>query len=143
MELKEFIKDFESGKIGVQDGINKLFEEYVPMQGPAETVLGEIVRAISKIGYRCSNDGDCIGVGYGNETCNAPARYLIEVCGGDVGGEINNLWGKTYDPDGLEDLEDLVLGHICDQGEKLLVKNTDDMLKYDDEDDYYYDEEDE
>lgn len=143
MELKDFIKDVEAGKIGVQDGIHKLFEEYVPMQGPAETVLGEIVRAICRIGHRCYNDGDCIGVGYGNETCNAPARYLIEVCGGDVEGEINNLWGRNYNSDGLEDLEDLVLGHICDQGEKLLVKNTDDMLKYIDEDDFCYDEEDE
>lgn len=143
MELKDFIKDVEAGKIGVQDGINKLFEEYVPMRGPAETVLGEIVRAICRIGYRCSNDGDCIGVGYGNETCNAPARYLVEVCGGDVEREIINLWGKNYDPDGLEDLEDLVLGYICDQGEKLLVKNTDNMVEYYDEDDFYYDEEEE
>lgn len=143
MELKDFIKDAEAGKIGVQNGINKLFEEYVSIQGPAETVLGEIVRATCRIGYRCYNDGDCIGVGYGKKTCNAPARYLIEMCGSDVEREINNLWGKNYNPNDLEDLEDLVLSYICDQGEKLLVKNTDDMLKYDDKDDYRYDEEDE
>ena len=50
--------------------LSRMFDEHVPMSGKADTVGGEIVRAISRIGYRWWNDGDHIGVGYGNETCN-------------------------------------------------------------------------
>ena len=61
--------------------LNQLFDELVPARGAAKTVAGEIVRAISRIGYRNYNDGDHIGVGYGNETCNPAARYLSAKCG--------------------------------------------------------------
>lgn len=47
--------------------INALFSELVPASGKADTVAGEIVRAVSRIGYRNYNDGDHIGVGYGKE----------------------------------------------------------------------------
>lgn len=47
--------------------INALFEELVPSSGKADTVAGEIVRAVSRIGFRSSNDGDHIGVGYGED----------------------------------------------------------------------------
>lgn len=58
--------------------IEDLFEELVPTSGKADTVAGEIIRAIARISYRNYNDGDHIGVGYGNETCNPPARYLMK-----------------------------------------------------------------
>ena len=47
--------------------INALFSELVPVSGKADTVAGEIVRAVSRISYRNYNDGDHIGVGYGKE----------------------------------------------------------------------------
>ena len=56
--------------------INKLFEELVPASGKAENLAGELTRAMARIGYRCFNDGDHIGVGYGKETCNPAARFL-------------------------------------------------------------------
>ena len=46
--------------------ISDLFRELVPMSGKADSLAGEIIRATSKIGYRRYNDGDKIGVEYGN-----------------------------------------------------------------------------
>ena len=57
----------------------QLWDEYVPSMGTAETVGGEILRAMSRIIYRFYNDGDMVGVGYGNETCNSSDRYLCDV----------------------------------------------------------------
>lgn len=81
--------------------INALFEELVPSSGKADTVAGEIVRAISRIGYRNFNDGDHIDVGYGKETCNPAARYLIKKAGDEVADAIADLWGVV--PDDLYD----------------------------------------
>lgn len=53
-----------------------MFKELVPAVGKAETEAGEILRAFARIRYRYYNDGDMIGIEYGNETCNAAARYL-------------------------------------------------------------------
>lgn len=58
--------------------LNALFEELVPGVGKAETAAGEIVRAVSRVAYRYFNDGDKVGLEYGNETCNAPVRFLME-----------------------------------------------------------------
>ena len=38
--------------------LNKLFEELVPVTGKADSMAGELVRAVSWIGYRFFNDGD-------------------------------------------------------------------------------------
>ena len=61
-----------------EDALVNLFEEFVPASGTADTVGGEIVRAINRILYRWSNDGDQIGFDYGIETVNSSYEYLIE-----------------------------------------------------------------
>ena len=69
-----------SGLTSEQDQIwENLWDKYVPALGTAETVGGEILRAMSRIIYRFYNDGDMVGVGYGNETCNSSDRYLVTV----------------------------------------------------------------
>ena len=78
--------------------LNELFEELVPSAGPAETKAGELVRAVSRIGYRFYNDGDKIGVGYGNETCNSAARFITTVYDGeDFAATVAGMWGLTSD----------------------------------------------
>ncbi len=77
--------------------INALFSELVPASGKADTVAGEIVRAVSRIGYRNYNDGDHIGVGYGKETCNPAARYLIKNGGNEVAVIVRGMWGMEAD----------------------------------------------
>ena len=59
-----------------EDRINKLFKELVPETGKAGSLAGELVRAMSRIGYRFYNDGDQLGIGYGKETCNPAGRFL-------------------------------------------------------------------
>lgn len=41
-----------------EERINKLFKELVPETGKADSLAGELVRAMSRIGYRFYNDGD-------------------------------------------------------------------------------------
>lgn len=130
-----------------EEKINELFEELVPDSGKAATVAGEIIRAISRIGYRNSNDGDHVGVGYGKETCNPAARYLMKKAGEEVADAIADLWG--LEPDDLYDerlaeVEEKVLRYIEQHPELKATPNSEDMWSYRDEredvDDY--DEED-
>ena len=67
-------------------------ERLMPASGKAETVAGEIIRAVDRIHYRWYNDGDKINVGYGRETCNGTARYLEKIRGADFPAEVWNGW---------------------------------------------------
>ena len=44
-----------------------------------ETVGGEIIRAINRLGYRWWNDGDKFFVGYGVETCGSDALLIWQI----------------------------------------------------------------
>ena len=138
----------------VETKINALFEEFVPASGKADTVAGEIIRAIARIGYRNYNDGDHLGVGYGRETCNPAGRYIAAKCSPEIARLVSDAWGiyddDTYDV-ALGKLEEAVVKYIEEHPELKAAPNTEDMWDYRDEDedvdrdDYYedYDEEDE
>lgn len=133
-----------------QEKINALFEELVPINGKADTVAGEIVRATCRIGYRWFNDGDQIGCGYGRETCNPAARYLAKKAGGRVERAIADMW-ETYAPDSmyemrLQTLISEVVSYLDSNPELKTTPNREDMWDYRDPDedvDDYDDEEDE
>lgn len=55
-----------------------VFELLVPDSGKADTVAGELWRAISRLEYRFFNDGDKFYEGYGRETAGSSAVYLID-----------------------------------------------------------------
>lgn len=76
----------------MMERLNNLFEELVPASGPATTMAGELVRATARIGYRFYNDGDMIGKGYGKETCNPAARFLMEKFPDLYEETIINMW---------------------------------------------------
>lgn len=128
----------------VDERVNTWFEELVPDEGKATTVAGEIIRAFSRIGYRWYNDGDRIGIGYGNETCNDAARFLIEKCPKEFGDKLSNIWGNFVSDTEYEDF-------LCEASKSLMdwlettdlktTPNTDDMHDWDDPEDYHYDEE--
>lgn len=128
--------------------LENLFDELVPSQGKADTVAGEIIRAFARIKYRCFNDGDHIGIGYGNETCNAAARYLDHHCEGAGDIIFDHMWGvysdDAYDK-GLEILESHIAGYIKNHHELKEKKNDVDMWDYfdkdEDQDDYEDDDE--
>lgn len=120
--------------------ISALFDELVPAKGKADTVAGEIIRAVNRIAYRNSNDGDHVGVGYGNETCNPAARYLGEVAGnhGDPAGNrvqqaVIDMWGihddSRYDKL-VAALEEAVLAYLDEHPELKTTPNTEDMWDY-------------
>ena len=122
-----------------------LFKELVPDMGPASCLAGELVRATMKIGYRFYNDGDHIGIDYGNETCNAAARFIIENAPNKVGDIVQVMWGlgdeKEYEACYIR-LEDAVTDYVIDHPE-LREQETDDMLDYSDPIDYLYDNDEE
>lgn len=133
----------------VEAELSRLFDELVPLSGKADTVAGEIVRAISRIGYRYYNDGDRIGVGYGKETCNSAARYLKVKCGGEIAETVDAIWGivsdRVYEVV-LGILEKDVLDFLEAHPELKTEKNTEDFWQYldseEDVDDEWDEEED-
>ena len=130
-----------------ENKISELFEELVPASGKADTVAGEIIRAISRIGYRNYNDGDHIGVGYGRETCNPAARYLMKFDDEKINDAIGEIWGvysdEIYDA-GLAELETAILDYLEEHPELKTTKNNEDMWDYrtDEDEDDSEDEED-
>lgn len=132
----------------IEDRINALFEELVPASGKADTVAGEMIRAISRIGYRNYNDGDRLGIGYGRETCNPAGRYLAAKCSPEIARLVQDAWGIyddiTYEKK-LEALEEAVVAFIEAHPELKQQENTEELWDYRDpyEDvDDYEDEED-
>ena len=57
---------------------DELFQKLVARDGKSDTVEGEMLRAINKIMYRYSNDGDYYFDGYGTETAGSAHAYLIK-----------------------------------------------------------------
>ena len=127
--------------------INDLFHELVPSMGKADTVAGEIVRATCRIGYRNWNDGDHIGVGYGKETCNPAARYLLNTEDPSIVKIIDEMWGeisdRVYDA-AMEVLLESVLNYLDKHPELKNTLNIVDMFDFrnreEDVDDSYEDE---
>ena len=120
-----------------EEKINALFEELVPVSGKAATVAGEIIRAISRIGYRNYNDGDHLGVGYGRETCNPAGRYLAAKCDDRIAKLISDIWGEEddgYYEKGLAELENAILEYLEQHPELKEAENTEDMWDYRDSD---------
>ena len=93
--------------------INQLFEELVPASGKAESLAGELVRAMARIGYRWYNDGDQVGIGYGRETCNPAARFLIHKGNKEVSDLAASIWG-IHSEEVYEKRIDLLAGAVAD-----------------------------
>lgn len=117
--------------------LQALFDELVPSRGRADTVAGEIVRAVYRIDYRFFNDGDHIGVGYGKETCNPAARYLIANTNREIGKIIDHMWGDISDSrykDALDILRGAVIRYLNANPKLFELENGDDMLSYENPD---------
>ena len=129
--------------------INELFKELVPFEGKADTVAGEIVRAICRIGYRYINDGDRIDIEYGKKTCNPAARYIQSVCDLHIQLSIAIMWSEYNDAEYEELLEELkqdVLDFIEKHPELKTTPNETDMTDFtspEDEDTWEEDEDEE
>lgn len=115
-----------------EERINKLFKELVPETGKANSLAGELIRAMSRIAYRFYNDGDQVGIGYGKKTCNPAARFLMAKGNKRVSSLATAIWG-IYDESAYEDLLDILAGAVADhvkQTPDLRTTPTDDMWDY-------------
>jgi len=73
VKIKE-ITNSETKKI--IDQLSNLADKLVPMEGPADTQEGEMIRAIDRVLHRYWNDGDYFFKGYGKQTAASSANYL-------------------------------------------------------------------
>lgn len=55
-----------------------LFNELVPPQGKADTLAGEILRALHRVGYRYYSAGEHYFEGEGIKTCGSSAIFLVK-----------------------------------------------------------------
>ena len=128
--------------------INKLFEELVPSEGKADSLAGELVRAMSRIGYRFFNDGDMVNQEYGKETCNTPARFLMAKGNHEIADLTVALW-EIFSEDAYEKVLDTLEAAVADyieQNPDLRSQPTEDMWSFfdeeEDKDDSWDEEED-
>lgn len=121
-----------------------LFEELVPPHGSADSKAGELVRAVNRIGYRFWNDGDQIGIGYGNETCNAAARYILEEFdGSEMADIVRAIWGLYFENEyehGVVSLVDAMIRYLDKNPELKDVPNEYDMFDFSEPEDKEWDE---
>ena len=120
----------------IQDRANGLFRELVPLEGKAESLAGELIRAISRIGYRFYNDGDQLGICYGKETCNPAGRFLAENTNEAIASMVWALCG-VYSKDSYETLLMKLTEMVCDYVEahpELREQPTTDMWDFRDSD---------
>lgn len=113
--------------------IDALFDRLVPDSGKADTVAGEIVRAICRIRYRCRNDGDHLGIWCGEEEVNSAARYLAAKCDSRVNSALAAAWGIDNDDaysKKLEAVEEAVLAYLDAHPELETEANSEDMWDY-------------
>ncbi len=140
----------------LEDRNEPLYDKLVPGQGDAETVEGEMLRAINRIVYRFYNDGDKYFEGYGTETAGPAHSFLV-----NANHPLKSAMIKLFDePSGdnsyermLKDVLDMILDYIESRQGKY-TKNTlggmfdyepefeEEDDDYDDYDDDYYDDDD-
>ena len=154
----KFVSDLNESKINYEKENLKLFKILVPDGGNAETLEGELLRAINKIKYRDMNDGDIFYSGYGAETCGSAATYLIvskdfKKYAKELNKKVakilddiswHNIQGRKYTAS-LDKILKLIIDYILSLDGKYNVSNED-MLdtisRWEDDDDDYDDEDD-
>ena len=151
MEDKSLI---QSGVMEMADDMNQefnlngdlysWFDDYVNLDGKATTVGGELVRAANQILARFENDGDKIGIGYGKETVNPAARYILAICNDYIDrNDIEEmLWNESrinYSDEEyeawLQQFQRTFQDYLRDHEELFHSPNKNDMWDYKEEDD--------
>ena len=117
----------------IDDVVQVLFEELVPSSGPCDTVAGELIRSISRIGYRDYNDGDVFYEGYGIETCGPAVSYIIDNIDG-MFDKFDNIAKAQYEDDkytnAINDIAKDIVEYIINNPETLETPRTREMFDY-------------
>ena len=118
----------DSGK--PSDILQVYFNYLVPDRGNADTVAGEIVRAMMRLLYRDYNDGDVFYEGYGFETCAAAASFVADKL--DLYEDFENIAESGLSEDSyteaLEKITSKVISYLQKHEELLATPNEEDML---------------
>lgn len=118
------------------DPIETAFELLVPGSGKADTVAGELVRAMMRILYRDYNDGDRFYEGYGIETCGDAVAFIcdkipdLEDKFEDIA--MRNLTEERY-TQAIKAISEDLLDEIYADPDLVTTKNDEDMFSYDGE----------
>ena len=116
--------------------IETAFELLVPPSGNADTVAGELIRAMMKILYRDSNDGDLFYEGYGIETCADAVAFICKKLP-DLEDEFAKIAERTLKEEeytkAIQDIADDLLEYIYEDLDLITTENTEDMLDSDGE----------
>ena len=120
----------------VSETVEILFNELVPDYGKADTVAGEIIRAIMRIMYRDYNDGDVFFKGYGLETCAASAQYLINTVGdGLLYDDFYDIIENDLEDDNytkaIENIASTIVNYLLENVELMFEPNTKDSRNTD------------
>ena len=127
----------------------ELWDKYVPADGKADTVGGEIMRAISRIVYRWNNDGDtCNNGGYGGSMynhCQGANLYLLDQ---NIPGyvDLRGIYGKKEYDETVKEVLMVIFEHLTAHPELFEKPNKEDYLElspYEEDDDEWDDEYDE
>lgn len=116
-----------------RDNIAYLFAKFVPAQGRADTVAGEVLRAMMRILYRDWNDGDVFYAGYGKETCGPCAAYIVETVPHLEASFIDIAEAGLEDDDytsAITDIADAVVDYLLSNKNLFTKNNIDDCLSY-------------
>lgn len=73
----KFVEIMNSGS-SFDEKLNDIDELLIPASGKADTMAGEIMRAVQRLLYRDWNDGDLFYSDYGLETCASSASFLMD-----------------------------------------------------------------
>ena len=129
---------------------DEFFDKYVPINGSADTLGGEIVRAINRIVYRYYNDGDTVDSYCGNEYNHLRAcdTFLKTYC--PAYHSLSNVKELEYEKNLCDRLKK-VLDYLVANPNVFEIPNSTDCIanapyepwEYDDDEDYDYDEDDE
>lgn len=127
---KSLVKNFST-----EDTLEVLFDDLVPPSGAAESVAGELTRAMMRLLYRDANDGDKFFTGYGIETCSSSAMYLYDH---GFAEEIQSILDSSYKlaeddaayTDALMLLAESVIKHIKSNTELMWTVNEDDSREW-------------
>mgnify|MGYP004655069337 FL=1 len=121
------------------DPIEEAFELLVPSEGKAETVAGEMVRAMMRVLYRDYNDGDKFMAGYGLQTCGSSMCYLVEMMPdvwADYAQRAVDEADRYIDDDAaytqlITDLSDSLVDYLCKHPELFYTLNNEDSRDHD------------
>jgi len=120
--------------MSITDQLQVYFDELVPVQGKADTVAGELVRAMMRVLYRDYNDGDLFYSGYGKETCGGSVVYLmdkVEDLERPFSNIVENQYEDQYYTTELEDAAYILIEYLNNHPELFIQKNEEDSRNVD------------